>query len=373
MLDLCSPLSMLHARRFVHCDVSARSVSTLDSARLAQLVEWLRPLRTLAPVLGITFRLLETTARAVTRGSCEAEAWESLLEAWRERPEGLPELMHIYIVGTLRFRAGYECAAAGDPAYAAHAEQLAKHKRTAAQASSLRLLYALSQGSMQEAARQRKERAIATLSSGHEDQLLAMGHVPEFKLLDACGDLLELQRLASWFEARAQRFPNWSPFAAAARACCWLLCDQGAKAEPLLAAELAATPPLRHAAWYVVRSLRAEAALQVGDAALARDMAAEVLQIALAAGANMRPDTRAERVLALALAVLGDTNAALAVIEALLREVEAETTATVRAGQLYETRARIALLAKDRAAFATYCARVTSIYSRTAHPGLVAK
>jgi len=39
LIDLCSPLSMLHARRFVHCDVTARNVLVTESGQ-AKLIDF---------------------------------------------------------------------------------------------------------------------------------------------------------------------------------------------------------------------------------------------------------------------------------------------------------------------------------------------
>lgn len=107
---------------------------------------------------------------------------------------------------------------------------------------------------MQNASHHGRERAIAALSSGHEDQMLVSSHIAELVLLDACGDLLELERLAVWFEARARRMPGWAPVVAVARAACMLLCDQAEKAEQLLAAHVHAVPPLAHGSWLPCRS-----------------------------------------------------------------------------------------------------------------------
>ncbi|MET0386629.1 MAG: serine/threonine-protein kinase [Polyangiales bacterium] len=353
--------------------MSAICVSTCDSALLTTLVDWMRPLRSVAPVLAFSLHRADATARMLACGGREIALWQTLLAAMRERPEGMPELVYVYTVGMLHFRLGRDLAMLGDDTFAVHAERLASHTRTLSQASSLRLLHALAHGSLEDASHLRRERAIAALASGHEDQLLASSHIAELTLLDACGDLLELQRFSAWFEARAAQFPAWQPFATLARAYGLVLCDQGDKAEPLLAAAAEAAPPLQHAAWFAVRALRAEAALQCGAFERASMFAGEVLETAASAAVDMRPDTRAARVWALARAELGDLPGALARLQPLLAAVEEADTRTIYAAQLYEARARVALLMSDRPTFEHYYARVQRIYGRGAHPALIAK
>jgi hypothetical protein len=153
-----------------------------------------------------------------------------------------------------------------------------------------------------------------------------------------------------------------------------LLCGQLTEAERLIEKHLDHALPLQHCMWFPLRALRAEVALLRGDVQIAQQMAQEVLRSSEQAGVDVRPDTRAQRVLALALASLGDTKGALALLDPLLESVSAEPLSlTVSAGQLHETRARIALLMQDREGFRRHYARVQAVYSRHAYPGLMAR
>jgi len=369
-----SPIDAIRRLAEAVAALSAMAGSTFDAAASAVLVESFRPLRTLAPVLDLTYRVVEATSRVLSRGGRELERWSALLADLQQPPDNLPELIWRYMQSGMHFSLGRERAQLGEASALRHAAALAANQRTQPQACSVRLLYALAHGDHKTAAEQRRQRAIAALASRHEDQRLPASYLGEVVLLDGCGDLLELQPAAAWFEAKAAEIPSYRPVAAFARACCLLQCGQALEAEPLIEAQLSAAPPLGHGAWYLLRGLRAEIALLRGHVELAQQIAGEVLQIAAGAQVDTRPDTRAQRVLALARAQLGDTRGALTVLDPLLDELAGtEEANTVRAGQLHDTRARVYLLAGDRERFWGDYTRVQTIYGRYAHPGLMAR
>ena len=369
-----SPLEAIRKLAEAVAALSAMAGSTCDAAASAQLVQRFRPLRTLAPVLDLTYRMVLATSESLSRGGRQLERWRALLVDLQNQPEGLPELIWRYMQSAMHFSMGRELAQLAEASALEHAAALETNQRTQAQACSVRLLYALAYGDPQAAAEQRRQRAIAALASRHEDQRLPSSYLTEVILLDSCGDLLELQPLAAWFDSKAEQFPSYRPLAAYARALCLLQCGQTLDAERSIELHLQEAQPLQHVIWYNLRALRAEVALLLGQAQLAQQIATEVVETAASAAVDMRPDTRAQRVLALAYAALGDTAAARAVIEPLLSELASEPLAhTVRAGQLHETRARIALQAGERERFWEAYAQVRAIYGRHAHPGLMAR
>jgi hypothetical protein len=283
-------------------------------------------------------------------------------------------MIWMYLRAGVRFQLGRELAQLGDDAALEHAAALAEHKRTEPQACSVRLLYALAIGDHETASTQRRQRAIAALASRHEDQRLTASYLAEIDLLDGCGDLLALQHLATWFEARAKQFSGFVPFAAYARACCHLLCGEVSEAHRLVDPLVHTTAPFTHAAWYVLRSLRAEVALLSGQASLARELALQVLQAVTDSGRDIRPHTRAVRVAVLACVALGSQQEARAVLQPWLDDVPlVPAPTTVYAGQLIELSARIALMAGDRQAFWQHYAQVQAIYGRYKNPGLMAR
>lgn len=340
-----SPLEAIRCFATAVASVSSMNASACDAAACVQLVEMFRPLRTLAPVLDFSYSLVETTARLLSRGGRDPLRWRGLFETIRETNPGLPDLIWKYMQNAMHFSLGRELAPLGDAEALQHADELAEQRRMEMQACSLRLLYALAYGDHRAAAEQRRKRAIAALASRHEDQRLSASYLVELSLLDACGDLVELQQMAAYFEAKVAGAAGIAPVAGYARACCHVLCGQLTEAEALIERHLQSAPPLEHVIWYPLRALRAEVALLRGDAQLAKQMAQAVLRIADDAGLDVQPNTRAQRVLALAQAALGETAAALALLEPLMEAVKVEpASSTVCAGQLHETCARIALL-----------------------------
>lgn len=369
-----SPLDAIRSFAAAVASLSSMHASASDAPACAELAAMFRPLRTLAPVLEFSYQLVETSARLLSRGGRETARWRSMHDAIRDSNLGLPDLIWKYMLNSMHFNLGRDLAPLGAAEALEHAQLLAGQRRTEMQACSVRLLHALAYGDHRTAAEQRRKRAIAALASRHEDQRLVASYVTELQLVEACGDLVELQQLAAWFDAKAVGAPRAMPIAGFARACCQLLCGQLTEAETVIQKQLEAAPPLQHFIWFPLRALRAELALLRGDVQLAKQMAEDVLRMRDQAGLDFRPDTRAERVLALAHAALGDTDTALALIEPLLEAVTTEPSSlTVCAGQLHETRARIALLMQDREAFRRHYARVQAVYARHAHPGLMAK
>ena len=368
-----SPLVAIQSFATAVGSLSSMYGSACEAPAIAQLATMFRPLRTLAPVLDFIHRLVETSASLLSCGARQTARFRDLLESIRINP-GLPELIWKYMSAAMHFNLGIDLAYRGEPEALQHADVLAQQGRTETQACSVRLLHALAVGDQRAAADQRRQRAIAALASRHEDQRLSASYLVELSLLDACGDLVELQQMAAWFEARVASAPRAAPCAAYARACCHVLCGQLTDAERVIEAQLDAAPPLAHLMWYPLRALRAEVSLLRGEVQLARQMAEEVLRIAAEAKLDMHPDIRAQRVLALAHAALGETDAALALLGPLLDSVRSEpASSTVWAGQLHEARARIALLVQDRESFRQHYARVQAVYGRHASPGLMAK
>jgi tetratricopeptide (TPR) repeat protein len=315
--------------------------------------------------------MLEATGYWLSQGGQSPARWRGLLETLQVQPDGLSALIWRYLRSAMHFSVGLELAMHGDAGMLEHVQVLAEQQRTQPQACSLRLLYALAYGDHKTAASERRQRAIAALASAHEDQQLTYSYITEVVLLEACGDLLELQPLAAWFEARAEQLQGVRPVAAYVRAACHLLSGQIAQAEQLIDAHMSLAPPLGHALWFMLRAQRAELALLRGEPDLARQLAQAALDTAERAGADIRPDTRAQRTLALAHAQLGDVESALSVLEPLLQGLG--STVTVQAGQLHETRARVALLADDREGFWLHYSRVQGIYGRFAYPPLTAR
>jgi hypothetical protein len=337
--------------------------AAFDAHTALRLAEQFRPLRVLSPLLELSYRQVETTALQLSRGGLSIERWRSQLHAFQERQEGRPDLSNLH------YHLGRELALLGDPQALTHASVLA-----APLACSVRLLYALAYGDHEAAAVQRRQRAISALASRHEDQRLAASYAAEIELLDACGDLLELQRSAAWLEAKAVELPGFRAFASYARACCLFASGQVSEAQQHVELQVHEVPVLEHAAWLPLRALRAELALAAGEAGLAQELAQDVLRIADEAGIDMRAHSRARRVLALACAALGELTRAREVLEPLAQALSAEPASlTVQAGQLHETYARIALAGADDALSSEHCARAQAIYSRTGNPGLTAR
>jgi hypothetical protein len=327
-------------RQLAQCVATATSIcdAAFDAAGARQLCEQLRPLCQLGPPLESSYRQVETIALMLSHGGLRIERWRSQLQTLQQRPESMPELIWMYRVGDLHYHLGRELAQLGDAAALHHAEVLGAQQHTESQAASVRLLYALAYGDHESAAKQRRLRAIAALASRYEDQRLASSYVAEIELLDACGDLLELQHTAAWFEHKAKELAGFRPFATHARACCLLLTGQVAEAEQLVGLAVHEVPPLEHAAWLPLRALRAELALLQGEPRLAVELASDVQRVAAEADIDARAHARPQRVLALAHAALGELSLAHAALEPWQ-----PLLLTVQAGQLHETRARIAL------------------------------
>ncbi len=113
--------------------MSAIGVSTFNPSLLEELVELIRPLRTLAPALAFTASLLDCTARLLSQGGRDVDRWRPLLHALEEIREAMPPMIYAYVAATLHFRVGRDLAMIGDDAYATHANHLTSHRRTLVQ------------------------------------------------------------------------------------------------------------------------------------------------------------------------------------------------------------------------------------------------
>jgi hypothetical protein len=175
-------------------------------------------MRTLAPPLAPVDGTVTVMLDNLKRGERSVAKSREILAAIAVKPEGMHEFLWRYRLGFSHYRLGASLAELGDEACLESVKFLRSQERFLAHARTIELMYALACGKQQDAMRLRRERALTVLTSRHEDQQLVLGNTIELSLLEASGDVLELQRMAVWFEERAARFEGWQPLAAIARA-----------------------------------------------------------------------------------------------------------------------------------------------------------
>jgi hypothetical protein len=187
-----------------------------------------------------------------------------------------------------------------------------------------------------------------------------------------CCDTIAVRRTYQQLERSADEVPSLRVHAACARAAYLSLRGDHAQAIACYEPIVAELEPRQSIAWLPTRGLFARALNQAGEHARAKALLLETFQ-------HVTETDRAVRVLcfeprrqlAIAQAALGDRAQALASLQALLVEYQADDNPLLL-GLLHETLARCALLAADRAAFDLHLARAESYLCSTRNPVLIA-
>jgi tetratricopeptide (TPR) repeat protein len=188
------------------------------------------------------------------------------------------------------------------------------------------------------------------------------------------GDLMGLKQSVDTIATIVERqYPGWRPFLQVASGDYYRLRGELEAALAQYDAALSATGAGRHAAWTPAAAGRVEALIDLGrfDAALAAARAA--LEACERAELGSSAACELARVLALAEAGAGDHAGGAARLEQVIaREIELGLTG-LPLGVLHETRARIALMHDDDAAFDRFAQLAAAQYRPGRNPALIAR
>jgi hypothetical protein len=253
-----------------------------------------------------------------------------------------------------------------------YAEEIEKSPLFEVNASRLRLLNAIRQGESARAEELlthlellRVQNRPPQLFEGYYLATLTMSYA-------GCQDLVRVKELIPGLEAMADDLPTWEPCLHYARAVYQSLRGNhdGAAAEAMLG--LAGARPGRHLMWAPIAGLHLSSLVQDGRAEEAGPLADEYM----AAVERERIDTISTYVrqaAALVAVALGDHARAYAYADHDLAMFEALGSTGVPIGSVYETKARIAIAARDAAKFVECSARCATEYRVGQNGPLTAK
>jgi tetratricopeptide (TPR) repeat protein len=188
-----------------------------------------------------------------------------------------------------------------------------------------------------------------------------------------CGDTIAVRRTFQQLERTAQEVPTLRVQADSARAAYLSLRGDHAQALELYERVTEKLTPRHSVAWLPVRGQFAQALNRAGEHARAKQLLYQTLEHVTEADRGVRVLCfEVRRQLAVALAALGDSTPAIALLEAMFNEYR-EDENPLLLGLLHETRAQCALSVGDRAGFDRNFEQADARLRSTRNPVLIAR
>jgi hypothetical protein len=253
--------------------------------------------------------------------------------------------------------------------YANQLEQEPTHRVNALQ---LRMLFALWQadGGEAERCKRRVDRVRLENSASH---WFESSHLQwEVEAYALSEDVMHLQQARQELASLARRYAAWRVVDQFAAAHHRLACGDPEAARIEIEAALSLTAPGQHALWVACAEAHVRILHALGRGADALGYG----QLYLEAARHAELDYRTEHLrltLAQVLASLGDASAAVSSADQALASLKAHDVSGLALGSAHESRARVASILGDYAAFETHARRCADIFLKHRHPPLIAK
>ncbi|HKP59983.1 MAG TPA: protein kinase [Polyangiales bacterium] len=187
-----------------------------------------------------------------------------------------------------------------------------------------------------------------------------------------CGDTIAVRRTFQQLERTSREVPSLGVYADCAKAAYLSLRGDHAQAIALYERIIVQLAPRRSVSWLPTRGQFAQALNRAGEHERAKQLLLATLEHVTETDRGVRVLCfEVRRQLAVAQAALGDTRDALAALEEMIQEYEADHNPLLL-GLLHETRAQCALSVADRDGFDAHLARAQVYFLSTHNPVLVA-
>ncbi|HEY2732862.1 MAG TPA: hypothetical protein VGI70_02710, partial [Polyangiales bacterium] len=254
----------------------------------------------------------------------------------------------------------------------AHAEVLERERSYQVSAWRVRMLYQLTLGNNEEAARCRRRAELALMREGSNQQYLGTTALGELLCHILSGDLLGVTQTTNMVEGLADRFVGWRPFLICAQAHLLRMQGDPAGALALLTPTLEDLVPGAHASFGYLAAARVQILLELGRFSEAIDYG--VRYVERCNQDDLTPTAHVVHVAtALALSQAGEYEAAVKMVETAIANARALEQGGVCIGTIYEARARIAAHMHDSATFQHYADLCADAYQHGKNANLAAR
>ncbi len=345
-----------HLVMFVAVSIAV-GARTFNLPLVRSLPRLLEPLATLSPVIDAIHENAIATCEAAHAQYIQArERWLSVMERL-SKVEG-DALRYVDAIRyAIAFALGCLEAGRGIPTAEHWAQLLDNDPMQKVAGMYLRKVGRLQLGDWEGAERYRRMAELLALQASSQ-QLLSGSQLVELSAHAMASDLPGVRQCAARIEALAQRHAGWRPHAHLARGYFDLLRGDPAAAVESLERALGSCTPDEHdetrsiSAWPGAAGAYLQALMQLGRDEEARSYGLQTLAQGERLGVRTLEDV--VRGLALAETKLGDYSGACTRLQALIDRQLGLGITGLHLGATYEARARIAILAGDRAAVETY-------------------
>jgi hypothetical protein len=263
-------------------------------------------------------------------------------------------------------------AGRGIPTAEAHAEVLERERAHQVNAWRVRMLYHLTLGNTEEAARCRRRAELAMLREGAIQHYVGTTALGELICHVLCGDLTGVTQTNETLQSLAARFEDWRPFLVYGQCTSLRLQGDATRALELLLPTLERIEPGEHAAYAYLAATHVQLLCDLGrtDEAVERGLS----YVERCEQKDLSPTAHVTHVAtAVALARAGQYPAAVRMVEGVIEIAVGLNQGGVCIGSMYEARARIAALMQDREAFQLYADRCAEAYQQGKNANLAAK
>lgn len=347
---------------------------TLD----AKLCDRLQSLRDFAP--DSTLAALMHQGNAAQRLMHKGQLFESyqlkrdvLTQVRNQEQQLRADPMHTGALAGLLAIIGIEEAAWARPQTSEYVEVLLQQPGQRSQAWRVRGLYQLMLGNAVEA-RQCMRRAQLLSLQDHRKELPSdlqlVNHAVGYFLSD---DLGGLKQLESQLERLAERYPGWQTVQRLVRCHHLRLSGDISAALELAESFVRDTPPCSHLVSCWAASVQVWLLSAAGRTEQAAERGVRYLQAFQEQGCQVSDYFDLARATAEVLAQRGQLQAAYALADVVVTDLEGKEFSGIVLGACYETRARVALAAQDRADFERWAERCGRLYNAHDNPALTAK
>jgi tRNA A-37 threonylcarbamoyl transferase component Bud32 len=254
----------------------------------------------------------------------------------------------------------------------AHAEVLERERAHQVSAWRVRMLYHLTLGNTEEAARCRRRAELALLREGAVQSYIGTTGLGELICHVLCGDLLGVTQTNETLARLASRFDDWRPFLVWGQANSLRMQGDTMRALELLLPTLERVEPGEHAAFAYMAATHVQLLCDLGNTYEAVEHGLKYVE--LCERLDLTPTAHVVHVAtAVALARSGDHAAGVHMVEGVIEIARSRNQGGVCIGSMYEARARIAALMQDREGFQHYADRCAEAYQQGANANLAAK
>lgn len=285
---------------------------------------------------------------------------------------GLSQAEHTRVMLGAHYVLGLIDAGRGVPAAEGHAQVLESDRAYRVNAWRVRMLWQLTLGDTEEAARCRRRAELTLLQEGGGHQYAGTTALGELICHVLTGDLMAIKHTNDAVSKLASRFPGWQPFLTYGRASLALLQGDAQTALTLVVNALETVRPAEHAAYSYLASCRVLALIELGRAEEAALLGQSYVQVC--EREELTPTAHIVHIVtALALAKTAAFEAAVKIVDEVIEIARERGQRGVCIGSMYEARARIATWMQDRDAFQHYADLCAIEYRHGRNTSLAAK